>query len=172
MSTDRCWLAIVDDAPVDADAVAPLRELDGAPAGMLAAWLRSAKPLRGARRADPRIVDPRGADALVSLVWPPRDALVAFDDVAVQGARRALLGDALAPVLATTLLVDDSHFAGSLVARRGDDAARLLRDDPFARVWPARILRVGPGLLGAAALPAGPGIERHGSATPWPGGRF
>lgn len=171
-ATDRCWLARTDERQAGADACAALHSLDGTPAGWLCAWLRAAKPLRQARRADPRIVDPEGEDATISLVWPPRDALAPFDDVAVQQARRVLLADSSPPDLATTLLVDDSRFAGSLVLRRGADAAARLAADPFARVWPATVLHLGPGLLGRVALPAGPGIERHGSAVPWPGGRF
>lgn len=167
--SDRCWLAVAGDRPAGADAVARLSRHDGAPAGWLAAWLRDAKPVRDARRADPRVVDPGGAAATISLVLPPRDALALFDDPAVQQARRGLLADPEPPALVTTLLVDASHFAGSLTARRGPDATARLRDDPFARVWPARLLRVGAGVLGEVALPCGPGIERNGSGVPWPG---
>jgi hypothetical protein len=170
--SDRCWLALVDAAPASADAAAPARAGDGAQVGWLAAWLRAAKPVRAARRADPRILDPRGAQAAISLVLPERAALPIFDDPAVQGARRAVLADAEPADLVTTLLVDASHFAGSLTARRGPDALRRLRDDPFARVWPARLLVVEAGLLGVVPSPPGPVIERHGSDVPWPGGRF
>ena len=65
------WLAIVDARPADADAAASLRTLAGEPAGVLAAWLRHAKPVRHARRADARIVDPEGGSARISLVLPP-----------------------------------------------------------------------------------------------------
>ncbi|MGZ4278330.1 MAG: hypothetical protein ACXVFK_15675 [Solirubrobacteraceae bacterium] len=168
----RCWVALLEARPDGADAAASLTAADGTPAGWLAAWRRASKPVRDARRADPRIVDPSGRGAVVSLVLPPRAALPLFDDPAVQQARRAVLADAEPPDLVTTLLVDDSRFGGALTARRGPDALVRLRDDPFARVWPARLLRAGPGLLGTVARPAGPGIERHGSATPWPGGRY
>jgi hypothetical protein len=47
-----------------------------------------------------------------------------------------------------------------------------LGNDPFARIFTARILRAGTGVLGAAAAPAGPMIERYGSANPWPWDRF
>ena len=83
-----------------------------------------------------------------------------------------MLADARPADAVTTLLLDASHFAGSLTVRRGPGAAALLRDDPFARNWPAQVLEVGPGLLGVVAPPPGPTIERHGSAVPWPGGRF
>lgn len=169
MSAERLWLALLAEPPAAADAVAAVRE-----GGWLAGWLQAPKPDRAARRADPRILDRRGEAAVISFVLPPRDRLLAFDDVAVQQARRDLLAHAQPPDLVSTLLIDDSRFAGSLIARRGDDAERRLRDDPFARIDPAsrRILHIGPGLLGAVPLPAGPGIERHGSGTPWPGGRF
>jgi hypothetical protein len=165
--SDRLWLALVDDRPASADAAAPVSG-----GGWLAAWSRPAKPLRDARRADSRIVDPAGPAALVSLVLPPREGLWIMDDPAVQQARRVVLADPDPADVVTTLLVDASHFAGSLTARRGPRAADLLRDDPFARIWPARRLEVGPGLLGTVLPPAGPGIERHGSDVPWPGGRF
>ena len=54
---------------------------------------------------------------------------------------------------------------------RGAGVARL-RDDPFARVFPARLLRVGPGVLGAVRPPCGPTMERYGSAQPWPWDRY
>ncbi|HEY5142753.1 MAG TPA: hypothetical protein VII98_04580 [Solirubrobacteraceae bacterium] len=170
--SERCWLALVDAAPSGADAAAALRTPDGAPAGWLAAWIRASKPVRDARRADPRIVDQDGAPATISLVLPERDALTIFDDPAVQGARRAVLADAEPADLVTTLLVDASHFAGSLTARRGPDALSRLRDDPFLRVWAGRLLVVDAGLLGSVPAPPGPVIERHGSDVPWPGGGF
>ncbi len=170
--SDRCWLALTDDAPRSADAAAELRGPDGSRAGWLAAWLRASKPARNARRADPRIVDPAGPAAAISLVLPERDRFTIFDDPSVQGARRAILADAEPPDLVTTLLVDASHFAGSLTARRGPNALARLRDDPFLRVNPGRLLLVGSGLLGKIPAPPGPVIERHGSDVPWPGGTF
>jgi len=170
--SERCWLALVDAAPPTADAAAALRTPSGAPAGWLAAWLRASKPVRAARRADPRIIDHDGLPATISLVLPDRDALTIFDDPTVQGARRAVLADAEPADLVTTLLVDSSHFAGSLTARRGPDALSRLRDDPFRRVSAGRLLVVDAGLLGTVAPPPGPVIERHGSDVPWPGGRF
>lgn len=175
MTEERCWLALLEPgtaAPAGADAAAGVRDGAGGDAGTLALWLRRSKPVRDARRADPRILDAGGPPALVSLVLPPRGALAPFDDTAVQQARRAVLADAEPADLVTTLLLDDSHFAGALTARRGDGAPTRLRDDPFARVWPARVLHVDAGVLGAVAPPPGPTIERHGSAVPWPGGRF
>jgi hypothetical protein len=164
------WLALVDARPEDADAEASLRTLAGEPAGFLAAWRRRAKPVRWARRADARIVDPAGAPARISLVLPPVGVRLAFDDVAVQHARRELLGGQPFEAV-TTLLTDDSHFEGSLLVARGEETARLA-DDPFARVFPPRLLHVGPGVLGRVPWPAGPVIERYGSAQPWPADRF
>jgi hypothetical protein len=164
------WLALVDERPAGADAAASLRMLTGEPAGVLAAWRRRAKPTRHARRADARIVDPAGASARISLVIPPSGVKLAFDDLAIQRARRDLL--LMEPFDAvTTLLTDDSHFQGSLLVARGEGAARLA-DDPFARVFPARVLHVGAGVLGRVPWPAGPVIERYGSAQPWPADRY
>jgi hypothetical protein len=66
---------------------------------------------------------------------------------------------------------DSSHFEGAITVAHGAGAARL-GDDPFARIFHARILRIGAGVLGTAAAPAGPVIERYGSANPWPWDRF
>jgi hypothetical protein len=161
----RAWVAVLDEPEPGADAQAPLTTPGAEPAGWLAAWLRRAKPVREARRADPRLIDPEGRPAVISLVWPDRArGLLAFDDVAVQHARRTVLRSADPPDAVSTLLVDDSHFAGSITVRRRATAD----DDPFARVEPARLLHVGAGVIGAFPLPVGPVIERHGSAQPWP----
>jgi hypothetical protein len=165
----RAWVALLDEPAEGADAQAPLTTLEGEPAGWLAAWLRRSKPLREARRADPRLIDPDGPEATISVVWPERErGLLAFDDLAVQEARRALLRSAFPPDAVSTLLVDDSHFAGAITVRREPSTD----DDPFARIEPGRVLRVGAGVVGAFALPVGPVIERHGSAQPWPWERF
>lgn len=167
----RAWLAVADE-PVDgADAQAALTTLDGAPAGHLAAWVQSAKPRREARRVDRRLVDPDGEAALISLVVLEHGRWPAFDDVAVQHARRRVLAEAPADAV-STLLADDRHFTGAVTVRRGPGAEALLRDDPFARVAPALLLRLGTGLFGAVGAPTGPTIERHGSAQPWPWDRF
>lgn len=165
----RAWVALLDEPAEGAEAQAPLTTLDGEPAGWLAAWLRRSKPLREARRADPRLIDPDGAEATISVVWPERErGLLAFDDLAVQEARRVLLRSAFPPDAVSTLLVDDSHFAGAITVRREPSTD----GDPFARIEPGRVLRVGAGVVGALPLPVGPVIERHGSAQPWPWERF
>jgi len=147
----RGWLALVD--------------------GELRAWVRKSKPVREAWRVDPRVVEPDGAPARVSLVLTPAGVRLPFDDLAVQEARRAVL--AAPPFDAvSTLLVDSSHFAGAVTVARGSFQLDRLVDDPFARLFPARIVDVPAGVLGAVAPPAGPTIERYGSAEPWPWDRF
>jgi hypothetical protein len=156
-----CWFALLD-AP--ADGATAQAAVDGG--GWLAAWQRRAKPVRHARRIDARIIDPDGEAAYVSLVLPPADVRLPFDDVAVQQARREVL--ARRPVDAvSTLLSDASHFEGAITVMRGQ-----IVDDPFARVFPARLLRVGSGLFGRVPPPCGPTIERYGSAQPWPWDRY
>ena len=165
-----CWLDLLA-APADgAGAQARVFELDGTPAGWLAAWLRRAKPSRSARRIDARLVDRDGAAAWVSLVRAPSGVRLAFDDLAVQQARRAVLA-APAQDAVSTLLSDASHFEGALTVARGGGMTRLA-DDPFTRIFPARVLRVDAGLLGAVPPPCGPTIERYGSAQPWPWDRY
>jgi len=164
----RAWLALLATPVTGAEMQAELRDPEGNGAGWLAAWRRPSKPAKEARRIDPRIIDSAGSEAWLSLVWPSRDALVAFDDLAVQHARRRVLADARPPDAVTTVLVDDSRFAGALTVRRGPDARARLLDDPFARVASARVLHVDAGVLGEVPLPVGPVIERHGSAQPWP----
>ena len=164
------WLALVGERPADATAAAAAHEPDGTPAGFLAIWRSRAKPRRDARRVDARLLDADGAEALVSLVRPPPGVRLLFDDLAVQHARRAVLA-ALPLDGVTTLLSDASHFEGSLTVARGDGVARLA-DDPFARIFPARLLHVGAGVVGRLPAPAGPVIERYGSAQPWPQDRF
>jgi hypothetical protein len=169
-ATTWVWFALVDDEPVDATAFAAATEPDGTPAGHLAAWARRARPTRDARRIDARVIDPEGARAQVSLVRPPAGVRLPFDDGAVQQARRATLAGPPFDAV-STLLADAKHFEGArTVARRGQNAPHP--DDPFARIFPARRLDVGPGLLGAVPPPPGPTIERYGSAQPWPWDRF
>jgi hypothetical protein len=165
-----CWLGLLDEASASATAQAAVFEADGRPAGWLAAWRRRARPTRDARRIDDRIVDSNGAPAWISFVRPPDGVRLAFDDLAVQHARRRVLSEPPAEAV-STLLSDASHFEGAITVARGPGVMRL-PDDPFARVFSARILRVEAGLLGRACAPCGPTIERYGSAQPWPWDRF
>jgi hypothetical protein len=165
-----CWLALLEAPAADSGAQAQVYDADGSPVGWLAAWRQRAKPVRAARRVDDRIVDPYGEPAWISLVVPPEGVRLAFDDLAVQQARRRVLAAPTQDAV-STLMRDASHFEGAITVARGAGVARLA-DDPFARIFPARILRAGAGVLGVMAGPAGPVIERYGSANPWPWDRF
>jgi hypothetical protein len=156
-----CWFAPLDEPAEDATAQAAI-----AGGGWLAAWQRHAKPVRHARRIDARIIDPDGEAALVSLVLPPAGVRLAFDDVAVQQARRAVLAGPPADAV-STLLSDSTHFEGAITVMRGRAV-----DDPFTRIFPGRLLRVEAGLFGRVPPPCGPTIERYGSAQPWPWDRY
>jgi hypothetical protein len=166
----RCWLALLEAPAADATAQSQVHDAHGSPAGWLAAWRQRPRPVRAARRVDHRIVDPDGEPAWISVVLPPEGVRLAFDDLAVQHARRRVLAEP-AQAAVSTLMRDASHFEGAITVARGAGVTRLA-DDPFARIFPARILRVGAGVLGATAGPAGPVIERYGSANPWPWDRF
>lgn len=167
----RCWLALVETPPAGADAAARALTLDGHPAGILAAWRRRAKPVRGALRIDERLIDTNGTPAWVSLVLAPAGVRLPFDDPAVQEARRLVLARWPSAGI-STLLRDDSHFEGAITVARGHDAERRLRDDPFARIFPNKLLSVEAGIMGCLAPPTGPTIERYGSDNPWPWDRF
>ena len=167
----RCWLALLEGTAQGADAAAPAFTIDGDPAGTLAAWRQRAKPIRDARRVDERLIDLDGAPAWISLVLAPPGVRLPFDDPAVQQARRLLLQHPFAAAV-STLLRDDSHFEGAITVARSPAERRRLQDDPFARIFPARLLSIEPGILGAVPPPTGPTIERYGSGNPWPWDRF
>ena len=167
----RCWLALVDGPAKGADAAARAIATDGHPAGTLAAWRRRAKPVREALRVDERLIDPDGSAAWISLVLPPSGVRLAFDDLAVQQARRLILVHPF-PAAVSTLLRDDSHFEGAITVARSLTEKHRLGEDPFARIFPARLLAVEAGLLGSVAPPTGPPIERYGSGNPWPWDQF
>lgn len=167
----RCWLALVEGQPTGADAAARAFTSDGHPAGTLAAWRRRAKPVRDALRVDERLIDPDGTAAWISLVLPPSGVRLPFDDPAVQQARRLVLLHPCAAAV-STLLRDDSHFEGAITVAHSAAEKHRLRDDPFARIFPARLLSVDAGILGLVAPPTGPTIERYGSSNPWPWDTF
>jgi hypothetical protein len=127
-------------------------------------------PHRGALRAAAGIADPAGAPCEVSLVRVPDGVRVPMDDLMVQQARRDVLAARPFDGL-TTLLSDDSRFEGALTVARGAQVQRL-GEDPFGRLFGALRLSVPAGVLGTMPAPAGPVIERYGSANPWPCGRF
>jgi hypothetical protein len=98
-------------------------------------------------------------------------AALRFDEPEVQQVRRdalawwiPLLGDDL--VCITTLALDASLYGGAItVARR----PRWFADDPFARIFPATVVRTD--LFSMVAPPPGPVVERY-SGVAWPGGQF
>ncbi|MEO6714873.1 MAG: hypothetical protein ABIM89_15805, partial [Mycobacteriales bacterium] len=156
-----CWFAVLrsgDAAPaVPALATATATHADGSAFGVLAAWPSGRKPVPHAVRMDARVVDPAGEAAWVSLVQIAADRAPLFDDPAVSGAMRAVLaGQRLDAV--TTFVRDSSHFAGSMCVSRSDPAR--LREDPFAQIRAAVLLRVESGLLGQVAPPPGPVTQR------------
>jgi hypothetical protein len=167
----RCWLALVEGPTRGADAAAPALTLDGELAGTLAAWHRGAKPVREALRVDERLIDPHGSAAWISLVLRPPGVRLAFDDLAVQQARRLVLLHP-SPAAVSTLLRGDSHFEGAITVARSAAEKQRLRDDPFAGIFPTRPLAVEAGILGSVPPPTGPTIERYGSGNPWPWDQF
>ncbi len=166
-----CWFAVLkpgETVPGTATATATATAVDGAAFGVLAAWPSGRKPVPDAVRMDARVVDPSGEAAWVSLVQVTPDRAPLFDDPAVSGALRAVLsGQGLDAV--TTFVRDSSHFAGSMSVSRGDPGR--LRDDPFARIRRAVLLRVESGLLAKLAPPPGPVTQRY-SGLPWPAAGF
>ncbi len=155
------WFAQVQDTQRGgALASAPIRDPDGRAAGFLAVWPATNRPKVPAVKIDARVIDPDGEAADVSLVLAPPRVRILFDDTAVQQARRDVLAGR-PPRAISTLLRGDSIFAGAITVDP-------LGDDPFARIFPGRRLRVAAGLFGAVPAPPGPDIERHGSGAPWP----
>ncbi len=124
-------------------------------------------------RIDPRCVDGErvaGAYAHVCALVD-RDAALRYDEPEVQQARRdalawwiPLLGDSL--VCLTTLSLDAVGYGGAITVARDPDRFRA---DPFARIFPGRVVRTD--LFGEVAAPPGPVIERYVGA-PWPAGSF
>jgi hypothetical protein len=167
----RCWIALIQGKPPEADATAQTFTADGRPAGTLAAWRRRGKPVREAVRVDERLIDSEGAQAWISLVLAPTGLRLPFDDLTVQHARRLVLTRS-PPAAVSTLLRDDSHFEGAITVARSPEERRRLGEDPFARIFPGLLLAVDPGILGSVDAPTGPTIERYGSANPWPWDRF
>jgi hypothetical protein len=172
--TGWCWFALVE-GPFDGRAAstalasAAAGETDGTPVGTFAAWPAGRKPVPAAVRMDGRLVDPDGRAAWVSLVTVPRQVAPLFDDVAVSEAMRQVLRG-WPPAAVSTLVRDAATFAGSVtVSHTGGPGS--LRDDPFARLHPARILRAGPGMFATPPGPPGPVIQRY-AGKPWPAAGF
>lgn len=161
------WIALLDHAAGGDPAAGDLRAAAGQQ-HTLAAWLeRPRRPHPQARRVDPRVLDPHGEPAHLSLLWPDRDALPLFDDPAVVSARRHARR-VPAPRAVSTCTVDSRHFAGSLWVV--DNRSRLA-DDPFWVLGRTLHLTVAGGLLGRSGPLVGPAQERYAGA-PWPAGSF
>jgi hypothetical protein len=161
------WLAAVEERPPDADVgAAELHTPEGDRAGWLAAWPKGADCPPGGLRVDERAVTADGTD----LTWVSLALGVPlpFDDGGVTQALRRRL-QLPWPGLVSTLLVDWSKIAGALTAAPSEQA---LEDDPFARLFPTRLLRIEPGLLGPIPAPTGPAVTRYGSGNPWPWDRY
>lgn len=165
------WLrfGFADERPADAAAAAEVHDATGRRLGVPAAWEPDAKPRQCRVKIDARAVDPGGLDGWASVALARRGVWLPFDDPAVTRALRAVLAGPPADVV-STLVVGDSRFVGAVTAVR-DEPGRLA-DDPFARLLPTRLLRLGPGLLGRTPWPVGPVTQRDGSGNPWPADRF
>ena len=146
---------------------APVTE-HGAAAGWLSVWTGHRGGRRDAVRVDPRLLQPGAGACRISLVLLPVGQRPIADDPAVVQCRRDVLADArLAAV--SLLVADPVHLAGAVSVARLDHPAELqaLADDPFRRLGRARLLDVGPGLLGPVPLTVGPVLERY-AGKPWP----
>lgn len=163
------WFALRSDAPKGCCACVPAWTPEGVPAGYLAAWERTTDQPDGASKIDARAIDPEGGAGWVSLVLPAETETLPFDDPAVAGALRRVLGLRPSPVF-STLSARDDRWLGSVTGGERLDA-RLL-EDPFGALVQARVLRVGAGFLGLTPALPGPVIQRYGSGNPWPSGRF
>ena len=111
---------------------------------------------------------PAGGPAWVSLALAPPGLRLLFDDPAVSWAlRQVLAGPARVAMSRPRLTLESATIGGALTATRGSTPSTLL-DDPFGRLFPARLLRVEAGFLGSMPPPVGPGIQRYaGSSWPW-----
>jgi len=154
--------SVLASAPVWAD--------DGGSAGVLCAWARElAQPSPSATKIDARAIDASGDGGWVSLAQAPHGLFLPFDDPAVAQATRTVLGMPPADVF-STLLEGDARCRGAVTGMHGDPSR--LGYDPFAHLFPAVVLRVGPGMLGHMPAPVGPSTQRYGGANPWPWDRF
>jgi hypothetical protein len=96
---------------------------------------------------------------------------IPYDDVAIQQARRDVLGWWI-PLLGsafvsfTTIALDESHCGGAITVARDP---RWFGSDPFARLFPGRVEEVPD--AEPTLPPPGPVIERYAGA-PWPTGRY
>ncbi len=168
MNDAWCWLALVTEEPAGARTMSPIEE-GGRHAGWLGVWERSSDAHPDtALRMDGRAASPSSGEALpwlsLCLGGPPR----AFDDGGAAAALRRCLAEPW-PGARSTLLVDWHLLGGAVSAARDPQA---LADDPFARLFPQRILHTATPLLYAVPPPTGPALSRYGSGNPWPWDRY
>lgn len=164
------WFAFGAEPTGTSLASAPAWSVDGRSVGFLTAWSAEVEqPTPTAAKIDSRAIDPAGGSGWVSLAIAPPGLFLAFDDPAVAHATRTVLAMAPADVF-STLVEGDDRCRGALTAMHGEPGR--LGYDPFANLFPAVVLRVGPGILGNMPAPVGPSIQRCGGANPWPWDRF
>jgi hypothetical protein len=118
---------------------------------------------------DVRAVDPGGVSAWVSVALAAPGERLLCDDPAVSWALRQTLAHWPWTAM-STLTRDSSTIGGALTAMQGS-SPRALSDDPSARLFRARMLRVDDGFVGGMPRPVGPGIQRY-TGSPWPWDRF
>ena len=163
------WLAVCSEPPGDVFAVGALHTLDGSPAGFIAAWHADNRRPPGSLGVDVRAIDPTGAPAWISLALAPAAMRFLFDDPAVSWALRSVLAGPRVRAM-STLTLDSASIGGALTAY--DERPPINQsDDPFARVFPTRLLHVSRGFIGSMHPPTGPGIQRY-SGSPWPWSSF
>jgi AhpC/TSA family len=134
--TGWCWFALVEadlcrsltDAAL---AIAPAMGPDGHRRGTFAAWPAGRKPVPDALRMDARLTDRRAPAAM----------------------RQVLRG--IPPTAVSTLVRDATTLAGAVTVSRADDPESL-RDDPFSRLYPGRVLRAAPRMFATLPVPPGP----------------
>jgi hypothetical protein len=132
-------------------------------------WPKSPdRPRDDALRADGRLAEGGGEATWVSWCRFDGDVSLPFDDGAIGAALRRRLAEPW-PEAMSTLLVDWSRIAGTITTARTE---REALDDPFALVFPRRLIRVRAGTFGVIPAPCGPGITRYGSGNPWPWDRY
>ncbi|MBA3653166.1 MAG: hypothetical protein H0W70_03115 [Actinobacteria bacterium] len=165
------WLARTEDRPTGALGCAELYDNDDRQVGFLAAWHQDDEHAADAVKVDSRAVAHDGPPGWASIVMTRPGTAIAFDDAAVSAALRHALRLPW-PDVCSTLVSNGTTFAGALTATARPDSRDRLCADPFARVLPRELVRIGPGLLGHTPAPVGPGIQRHGSGRPWPWDRF
>lgn len=152
--------------------IAPVADLEDRPVGVMCAWLTDDRPHGDALQADPRMHDRLGPPCVISLAMAPPQARPIADDPALVHVRRNVLRDGR-PCLVSLLTNDPVSVAGAVTVARAARPHEVasLADDPFARLWSARRLRVGQGVFGAQVRRNGPCLERY-AGQPWPYDRF